>query len=458
MKFSRIDKMFVDRDKVSSEEAQSRRSKFEVAILCGSDVGGSRCLQLAVLTAAAIADRCFPGAVRVAIPPDVADAPCLAWAGMEQSFGDALRESASARLVSIVDVEPTTHCLVFGDADAADHGLRVTFDGWIARVGPVGSLVRSQERPHNPLSAVLAAALAVSELFLGFAEITMEAGRRIVMLSLWRPDLADDDPLALGPVVEFLPASAWILGLGHLGNAYLWALGALPYADPKAMEFGLFDFDRVELENYETGLIFRVDDEQRLKTRVCNEWLERRHFRTRLVERRFDETFRIQKEEPLIALCGFDSNAARQQLPSAKFARVFESGLGGTSANFDTIGLHTLPNARVVAELWPVPPPEELAVQTAEAERQARANPGYRDLAADDCGRALLAGKAVAVPFVGVTAATLVVSEVLRLLHEGVRFTDGKLRVGDIQARSFRPNGSYEVADLVGIANTRAQT
>ena len=263
---------------------------------------------------------------------------------------------------------------------------------------------------------------------------------------------------ALGPVVEFLPASAWILGLGHLGNAYLWALGALPYADPKAMEFGLFDFDRVELENYETGLIFRVDDEQRLKTRVCNEWLERRHFRTRLVERRFDETFRIQKEEPLIALCGFDSNTARQQLPSAKFARVFESGLGGTGANFDTIGLHTLPNARVVAELWPAPPPEALAVQTAEAERQARANPGYRDLAADDCGRALLAGKAVAVPFVGVTAATLVVSEILRLLHEGVRFTDGKLRVGDIQARSFRPNGSYEVADLVGIANTRAQT
>lgn len=457
MKLSRIDKMFVDRDKVSSGEAQSRRSKFEVALVCGADVGSSRGLQLAVITAAAIADRCFPGAVRVMLPPTVADAPCLAWTGVAQAFGDALRESASVRLVSIGDVEPATACLVFGDANATT-GLRVTFDGWIARVGPVGLLSRSPERPHNPLAAVLAAALAVSELFLGFAETTMEAGRRIVALSLWRPDLADDDPLALGPVLEFLPASAWILGLGHLGNAYLWALGALPYVDPKAVEFGLFDFDRVEPENYETGVIFRADDERRLKTRPCNEWLERRRFRTRLVERRFDETFRIQKEEPLIALCGFDSNTARQQLQSAKFARVFESGLGGTSANFDTIGLHTLPNARAVAELWPVSSPEELAVQTAGAERRARANPAYRDLAADDCGRALLAGKAVAVPFVGMTAATLVVSELLRLLHGGVRFTDGKLRVGNTQARSFRPSGHYEVADLVGIANARAQT
>lgn len=457
MKLSRIDKMFVDRDKVSSVEAQSRRSKFEVGLVCGADVGSSRCLQLAVLAAAAIAERCFPGAVRVAMPPDVADAPSLGWAGMAQSFGDALRESAFVRFVSIVDVEPTMPCLVFGNADAAAHGLRVTYDGWIARVGPVRSLARSQERPHNPLAAILAAALAVSELFFGFAEIAIEAGRRIVALSLWRPDLADDDPLALGPVLEFLPASAWILGLGHLGNAYLWALGALPYADPRAVEFGLFDFDRVELENYETGLIFRADDEHRLKTRACSEWLERRRFRTRLVERRFDETFRIQKEEPLIALCGFDSNTARQQLQSEKFARVFESGLGGTSANFDTIGLHTLPNARAVAELWPVPSPEELAVQAAEAERRARANPGYRDLAEDDCGRALLAGKAVAVPFVGMTAATLVVSEILRLLHGGVRFTDGKLRVSNIQARSLRPSGNYEVADLVGIANVRAQ-
>ena len=39
--------------------------------------------------------------------------------------------------------------------------------------------------------------------------------------------------------------------------------------------------------------------------------------------------------------------------------------------------------------------------------------------ALDRCGVTLLAGKAVGAPFVGAVAATLAVSEVLRLLHGG---------------------------------------
>jgi hypothetical protein len=41
------------------------------------------------------------------------------------------------------------------------------------------------------------------------------------------------------------------------------------------------------------------------------------------------------------------------------------------------------------------------------------------DGALDQCGVTLLAGKAVGAPFVGAVAATLVLSEVLRLLHGG---------------------------------------
>ena len=98
-----------------------------------------------------------------------------------------------------------------------------------------------------------------------------------------------------------------------------------------------------------------------------------RGIRSRLVERRFDLTFRYQDKEPLLALCGFDTNAARRDLGTAS-SRVIESGLGGTANNFDTISLHTLPNPRSVEDLWPVPSPEQDREERAEHERIARAN------------------------------------------------------------------------------------
>jgi hypothetical protein len=440
----------VDRDAADSAEARSRRQAFAVTLACGADVGRSRTLQPAVLTAAAIASRCFPQAVTVAIPDGLAQAPSLAWPGLPQTFGQALEQILSGRVVNLEQAVLDSRSLIFGEV-IATVGLRVTFDGWVARVGPVDQLPRAAERPHNPLSGVLSAALAVSELFLGFANISLEAGRRIVGLSLWRPDLADRDPRALGPALAYLPESLWSLGLGHLGNAYLWALAALPYRDPKQVEFALLDFDTVEFENYETCLLFQLDDEHAFKSRVCSSWLEHRGFRTRLVERRFDEHFRVQRGEPKVAFCGFDSNLARQHLATAGFVRVLESGLGGTAHNFDTIGLHTLPNARSPAELWPVTSQQEEAEMRAEAERMVRDNAGYQALDSDNCGRALLAGNAVAVPFVGVTAATLVVAELLRLLHDGACYTDGKLCLGNLRTRAFPIVRQYMPQDLAGI-------
>jgi hypothetical protein len=88
--------------------------------------------------------------------------------------------------------------------------------------------------------------LAISEVFLSFAELSIEAGRRTVGLSLWRPDLPITDPGALGVQAQFLPRDLWVLGLGHLGNAYLWVLAVLPYETPARVEIYLNDFDTVE--------------------------------------------------------------------------------------------------------------------------------------------------------------------------------------------------------------------
>ena len=219
------------------------------------------------------------------------------------------------------------------------------------------------------------------------------------------------------------------MGLGHLGNAYLWALGTLPYRDAGEAEVILNDFERVEPENVETGLLFTDAAHAQYKTRVCSTWLEKRGFRTRILERRFDEHFRCQSDEPRLALCGFDKNTARRSLEPVNFHRVIESGLGGRADNFDALAIHTLPNPRPASELWPDISTEEEDAEVKRLTQVAQRSTAYTALERDECGRFDLAGQAVAVPFVGTTAVSFVLAETVRLFHEGPAYLDLKLRL-----------------------------
>jgi len=458
---SRISKLLVDSSGLSTQEALARRESFAVTLRCGADVEQSRTLQLAVLTAANIAARCFPRAVRVVLEGRLFHARQLAWSSIGGTLGSALSDLVGSDQVQAgAGRETAGPGLVFGNAGAVRDSLRVTFDGWIAKVGPSASVDRLPQREYCALSGVLAGALAVSEMFLSFAELSIEARRRVVGLSLWRPDLPIDDQAGLGVPVEILPRDLWVLGLGHLGNAYLWALAALPYTQPNATEIYLNDFDSVEQENVETGMILTVKDEGQLKTRICSKWMEDRGFRTRLIERPFDSNFRCRTTprhaEPLLALCGFDSNPARRDLATAEFARVMESGLGGTKDNFETISFHTLPNPRPAGELWPDLSAAEQESQKENLDRIARSNPAYAPLGKDVCGRTELAGKSVAVPFVGATAATLVLAEAIRLLHGGPVYTDIKIALTDLSLRYAATSGTYRATHLAGIGYCEA--
>ncbi len=450
---SRISKLFADRDATVPDDALQRRSKHTVTLVCGSDVAASRTLQLAVLTAARIAVRCFPGAVRVVVPEQLHGAALKIWPHTGQTFGKALTGLLGPDNVhpEITDAVATSNPVLFGNTPAIKGALRATFDGWIACAGPAESTMRMSEREFCSLAGILAGSLAISEIFMAFAGITLLAGRRTVSLSLWRPDLAVSDPEALGVPVCVLPQEAWLLGLGHLGNAYLWSLATLPYKLIRDVCLHLNDFDIVEESNLETGVIFEKGHEDELKTRVLSGWLEALGFRTRLVERRFDATFRLQQGEPELALCGFDTNPARRHLATARFAQVVESGLGGMASNFDTINLHTFPNERTAEDLWPDLDPAELDKQRKRQEALARENAAYGTLTDDECGRVALAGKSIAVPFVGVTASTLVVAESLRVLLGGPAYGQVKLRLATPGTPMCLYLGNYRPEQAAGL-------
>jgi hypothetical protein len=178
----------------------------------------------------------------------------------------------------------------------------------------------------------------------------------------------------------------------------------------------LQDFDRVVAANWNAGLLCDEGSAGQFKTRLCSAWLEARGLATRMIERPFDELTRRGGEEPFVALCGFDNLKSRSVLEGAGFDLVVECGLGGETANFDDVLLHTFPGASRSAR--------EVFGGTAGGAR----HPGTLSLAGAfgdlrDCGilLATLEGKAISSSFVGAYAGALVVGELVRGLHGGVR-------------------------------------
>lgn len=423
---SRIDKLLLDRDAMAPQQSRALREASVPAVTVGDDCATSEALQVALMTTVNLARKSFSAAVPVRASDCVWDAACRTALSAKSTLGEALQEIGAIREIS----EPEQPLrLLIGDVPMEDRALRITFDGWRVGVGPAVSMVRMKERPYCILAPMAAAAIAVGEAFSAWANISVEATRKNIAFSLWRPGLDFALEEALGESVEEFPRKVELFGLGHLGQAYVWAMAALPFEDRSALLPYLCDDDVVELPNLETGSLLRGEDLPGRKTRVVAEWLRQRGFDSRLVERFIDDVYRRCSSEPTIALSGFDNNEARQWLALAGFTEVFDSGLGGEASNFDSIAVRMWPHPLSADLLWPLEARAEREARAARQKQRTSSNSAYDDIAADECGKLLVADKAVAVPFVGAIAAAFVFAEVLRRTNGGPVFSDCRVRV-----------------------------
>jgi hypothetical protein len=423
---SRIAKSLIDQHDMLLDEAREELRKFRINIFCGPQINKSPALQCAVLTAVNAANRCFPGGVQVY---GVGNCPILVpWRRGATGLSEALIEIAGRNVINSglmpIDKTPT---IAFGDCGTSAFGVQATFDGWTCAVSPISERVRLPEREGCNLAGVAAGSLAVSEIFLGNFGFAIEAGSRVVGLSLWRPDLPWDDTTAAGIEYHaiYLPRDAWLIGLGHLGQAYVWSLSLLPFEKPAIVDILLQDYDRIGEENMDTGLVTKQSDIGRFKTHVVANYLEERGFFPRIIDRPFNESTRPNDNEPRVALVGMDGKGPHHLLDQTGFDMAINCGLGGTASSFDSIALDVVPNlAKQTAEhLWPKEDQQTSARQSAMAEQLASKRRVYKDFQAQNgCGHIELAGQAVAVPFVGSIASTLLLSEYIRRIGSGPRF------------------------------------
>jgi hypothetical protein len=397
------------------QEAQQMFSGYRIGIWVGQGITNSSTHQATLFTLVQLGKRVFQGGLQVAGTVDVASVLPL--------MKPMVRSELESQGVSIVDDLSTELPVIAVGGRPPTHtseafSIRTTFDGWCAGLVPASenSLPESAE---FVLSGIAAAALAINEAFLYLRRDTPEAGQRRVGLSLWRPESEFDweRPESNGPPLKFLPSSVWIIGLGHLGQAFLWTLGLLPYAKPFDVELVLQDFDAITPSSESTSILSSQSMVGMKKTRAMANWLEERGFRTKLIERPFDGSFKRLAEEPTVAFCGIDNALGRLALEDIGFDYIIEAGLGRGAKDFRAVRIHTFPGNRRAKDIW------NTHTEAAPVSLNA---PAYQDLLTkglDECGVTLLAGKAVGAPFVGVFTASLVAAELLRLLDGGQTYT-----------------------------------
>ncbi|MEP7240050.1 MAG: hypothetical protein ABI697_04110 [Devosia sp.] len=406
----RLIKQAMDSGKArTAEEAAALLEGYRLTIAFSGSTDSAA--HAALLTTVALASRVFLGGVTVSGDLDVAQQtplplPPTLWAAVE---------ALGARAGDLVAGVPT---ISIGDAGAgarrSPFHVRTAWAGWRGGVLPVDAQDGPDAGPVMALAPMLSAALAVNEAFEFVSTGRGTAGRIPVGLSLWRPDTDWLGDVGGEPVLEYLPSRLWLIGLGHLGQAYLWGLGLLPFPDPGAVDLVLQDDDVITGSSPSTSILSSASMKGQRKTRAMAEWARARGFETHIHERLFDRDYRRQAAEPTVALCGLDNAEGRRALDKVGFGFVVEAGLGRDYRNFHTIRLHTLPGRRTADELWPVRDAVAAPVEH---------NPAYQELLnsgrLDQCGMTLLAGKAVGAPFVGSVAACLALSEVLRLIAGG---------------------------------------
>lgn len=408
----------------SYEEALQILSGYRLTVYAGPEVATSPTLQAALLTIVNAGSRCLLGGINVIGCPD---APRRVALPGPEALQDAVVYWGGQHTV---DADLKVPAVVLGDAlprEGEAPVLRATFDGWSAAVHPWNEDARMAEEQEFTPSGVLAGALAVSEPFQFFRGRNAVAGRRKLGLSLWQPDMNDPwtEPACRGPRQIYLPQKLWVIGLGHLGQALLWTLAALPYPNPEKVTLVLQDFDRMTEANRSTSLLTRPDDIGQMKTRRMAEISEARGFQTVIVERPFDELLKVGPADPPLAFCGVDNVATRRALEAPGFAEVIEAGLGHQGEEFLAFQLHSLPGSKAARDLW-CGQPEPTAIDRLD-------QPAYRELlahGADRCGLIEVAGVTVGVPFVGAAVSALVVAEAVRAAMGQHRYAvlDGSLR------------------------------
>lgn len=382
------------------DDAAARLQRAALHLVLPNDLDQAH--EAIVLTAAACGLRMFQGGVFVS--PDIL---------IRTSAGQTRAQPLLRRLadMGVQTTTPPAHArhLIVGQGGEYPGDLVVWVSGWTAWTAPPGARAVTQEASAgNVLAGVAAGALGITEIFRRHVLDDLTACRRSQALDLWGPDSTAPEAQ-----ISVLPRDLWLIGLGNLGQATLFALDLLPWADTAEVTLVLNDSDRVGPENLNVQILSEPRWVGTRKARMAADWADARGFNTVIEERRFAEGSVPSTSEPRIALVGVDNLKARRAVANAGFDLVIDAGLGATGSEAFDLRLHAFPGSQIGDSVWPeiqVVQPTSLPQNLAALIDQGRL---------DACGAFTIAGASVGVPCTALAAAALQLAQLCRALAQG---------------------------------------
>jgi len=399
----RIAKYFADIGRAASfGEAEALLNEYAVHIQLGRDLSVPE--QTLLYTFINVAQRCFRGGITIigdlgasnlvdVIPGETVGEAC--------NYLGAILEQAAHPGAPIVAIR----C---APSDSKVPVYHPVFGHWW---GGVSCQPTTNQLNGSALGAVLSAGLTAAAVFTYYDRGRARHCVQTHYMSAWSDTAGFGAGGAQvdGPRIQFLPADLWLAGLGHLGQAYAWLLSLLHYPKENGVRVVLQDDQVIETENRGTSVLCRNNIGEQ-KTDVVKAWLEKCGFVCFRIERRLGPKFRREDEDPAICLAGLDNIAARRWLANAGFDLLVDGGIGAKARSFSRIRVLTLPGPSTAAELWP----------DVEQTDQVPTTSAYRslyDAGIDTCGVTQIANRAVAAPFVGTVASSVVIAQLLKPLH-----------------------------------------
>lgn len=402
------------------EQGTAMLDAVHFAVIIDAEQAATPAGQAAVLTAVVTAVKCF-GSATLVCGDDVALTRRFR---LDRTLVEAARLHGAEIAQSIP--KDATHVVAIGQADADEVFVRCWWNGWMSGVLPA-----FDDEPignsDNPLAGIFAGALAVREVFAKVLGRRRNIARRAT-ISLWNPWRLNGDQNP--PTTLSLPDKLWFVGLGHLGQGFLWSLGFLPVAGGHAV---LQDDQVVGQENVATGLLTSSLDfeTENHKTRVAARWLEAVGWKTSILERRNFGDLRLSSEDPVIMLMGLDEPAARIAIAKGCHDFVLDAGVGYGAIDFEIAQIRVIPRGVDPETLWsrPAAPKNVDAVLDKPAYREHARKHG-------NCGTYSLAEASVAVPFVGAAIGALTIAQLLRLAALRPTNQISQVELGTVEAAS----------------------
>jgi hypothetical protein len=401
LKRSRVTKALTDAGLAASfGEAEALLDKVHVCVSVGEDQACTAAGQAAALTALTTAYKCFG---RVSLSVQTTETVLIAPLALDRTLEEAARTIGADVGPKIPD--GVTHVVEVGQRQLwAGWRVQCWWDRWLAgtRVGGPSKVGDSR----LALSGVFAGALAIRQVFASVR--TGASGRaREATVSLWEPwreaDLAD-----CGPARFTAPGDLWLVGLGHLGQAFVWNLLLLPYREPRRAI--LQDDQRIDEENEATSLLVTATDIGRRKVRLASSWMEAGGWETSLIERRHQGDPPPFPDDPPFLLSGLDALPPRRRLALAGFDYMIDAGIGHGPGDFEGIQVRVIAKGAALDELWDDP------AENASRNRLLSGE-AYQALEQEigACGTFTLANASVAVPFVGAATGAIAIAQLIRV-------------------------------------------